>query len=521
MSSASEVDAVIVGAGVSGLYQLHKLRDLGLRVRVIEAGSGVGGTWYWSRYPGARCDIESTFYSYSFSRELEQEWTWTEKFITQPELLRYVNHVADRFDLRKDITLNTRVTSAVYDESAKRWEVHTDSNETITTQFLVMATGVLSVPKMPEIPGIANFRGRAYHTAQWPDQQVDFTGLRVGVIGTGSSAIQCIPIIAQQAAKLTVFQRTPAFCLPAHNRLLTDQEIAHTKANYPALRDAERNSRAGIPADPPTQSALAASDAANFIHLISAYNDTMLNKDANETVCEFVREKIRSIVRNPKTAESLSPRSYAFGTKRVCLESGYYDAFNADHVHLVELPIVEITPSGIRTSEGEHYDLDVIVYATGYDAVTGALNEIDVRGKGGVALRAKWADGPRTYLGLAVAGFPNLFMVTGPQTPSVFTNMTAAIEQHVDWIAECVAFVRREGAAEIDAAADAEEAWVAHASAVAAPTLYAGALSWYMGSNVPNKPRVLLGYLGGFDNYTAKCNDVAAHGYQGFVLTPA
>ncbi|KAG0608871.1 hypothetical protein M758_8G139300 [Ceratodon purpureus] len=534
MSSSSEVDVVIVGAGISGLYQLYKVRNLGLRARVIEAGSGVGGTWYWNKYPGARCDIESTFYSYSFSPELEQEWIWKEKFTGQKEILRYVNHVADRFDLRKDITFDTRVTSAIYDESAKRWKVHTDSEETIGTQFLVMATGVLSVSKMPEVPGIETFRGNSYHTAQWPDNGVDFTGQRVGVIGTGSSAVQSIPIIAKQASELTVFQRTPAFCLPAGNRSLTDHEIAQTKANYATLREAERNSRAGIPAVPTTKSAFEVSDDerrakyergwqdGNFIHIIQSYSDVMINKEANETICEFVREKIRSIVKDPQTAETLCPRSYAFGTKRVCLESGYYDAFNSDHVHLVDLrktPLVEITASGIRTSEAE-YELDAIVYATGYDAVTGALNRIDIRGKGGVSLREKWSDGPRTYLGLAIAGFPNLFVVTGPQSPSVFTNMAASIEQHVNWIADCIAYARREGAAEIDASADAEEAWVAHASAIAESTLYMCTNSWYTGSNVPNKPRVLLGYLGGLDNYTAKCNDVAAKQYEGFLLTP-
>lgn len=535
MSSSSEVDAVIVGAGISGLYQLHKLRNLGLRTRVIEAGNGIGGTWYWNKYPGARCDIESTFYSYSFSPELEQEWNWTEKFATQPEILRYINHVADRFDLRKDITFSTLVTSAIYDESSKRWTVHTDNGETIEMQFLIMATGVLSVPKMPEVPGIEKFQGRAYHTAHWPDKGVSFTGQRVGVIGTGSSGVQAIPIIAQQASELAVFQRTPTFCLPAGNRPLTDDEIAHTKANYRKLRDGERNSGAGIPLEPPTQSALEVSEDdrrakyesgwqnGNFIQLIYAYNDLMINKEANETICEFVREKIRSIVKNPKTAETLTPRSYAFGTKRVCLESGYYKTFNSDHVHLVDLretPLVEITASGVRTSETE-YALDAIVYATGYDAVTGALARIDIRGKGGISLKEKWADGPHTYLGVATSGFPNLFIITGPQSPSIFTNMAPSTEQHVEWIAECIAHCRRHGIAEIDPAVEAEDAWVAHVNAIADFTLYPGTHSWYTGSNVPNKPRVLLGYVGGFDNYVGKCNDVAAKGYEGFLLTPA
>lgn len=526
---------MIVGAGLSGLYQLHKLRSLGLRTRVIEAGNGVGGTWYWNRYPGARCDVESTFYSYSFSTELEQEWTWTEKLTTQPEILRYLNHVADRFDLREDITLNTRVASAIYDEGAKRWSVHTDTEEVIRTQFLVMATGVLSVAKMPDVPGAETFRGRAFHTADWPREGADFTGQRVGVIGTGSSAVQCIPIIAQQAAQLTVFQRTPTFCLPAANRLLTRNEISETKANYPTLRKAERNSRAGIPAEAPTQSALEVSEAdrrarfehcwrnGGFLLMLISYTDIMLDKEANDTVCEFVREKIKSIVRDPKTAEALAPRSYAIGTKRVCLESGYYEAFNRDNVRLVDLretPLVEVTAAGIRTSEAE-YELDAIVYATGFDAVTGALARIDIRGKGGVSLKEKWADGPISYLGLATAGFPNLFTVSGPTSPSVFTNMAASVEQHVEWIADCVAFARREGVAEVDAIPDAEAAWVAHASVLAECSLYLATKSWYNGSNVPGKPRVLLGYLGGLDNYTAKCDDVAAKRYEGFALKPA
>ena len=398
-----------------------------------------------------------------------------------------------------------------------------------------MATGVLSAFKMPEIPGIEKFQGRSYHTANWPDEGVDFTGQRVGVIGTGSSAIQSIPIIARQASQLTVFQRTPAFCLPAGNRLLTNDEVAHMKANYRALREAELNSGAGIPEAPPTQSALEVSDDerrakfdrcwqnGHFIQMTHSYTDIMQDSQANETVSEYVREKIRSIVKNPKTAETLSPRTYAFGTKRVCLETNYFATFNSDHVHLVNLretPLVEITASGVRTSEEEHA-LDAIVYATGYDAVTGALERIDVRGRGGVTLKEKWAAGPRTYLGLATAGFPNMFMVTGPQSPSVFTNMAASIEQHVEWIADCIAYLRKEGVAEVEAAEEAEAAWVAHASEEAEQKLYMHTNSWYMGSNVPGKPRVLLGYVGGFDNYTAKCNDVAACCYQGFVLTPA
>lgn len=536
MSGVSEVDALIVGAGIAGLYQLHLLRAQGLTTRVIEAGSDVGGTWYWSKYPGARCDIESFLYSYSFSPELEQEWTWTEKFTTQEEILRYVNHVADRFDLRKDITFNTRVTSAVYNEgTGKSWQVHTDTGETIATQFLILATGCLSVPSKPSVPGIETFRGLSFHTGEWPDEEIDFTGKRVGVIGTGSSGVQTIPIVAKQALELTVFQRTPVFCFLANNRPLNESEIAHTKANSQAIRKAQRNSHAGVPLDPPTQSALEVSDLDRrakfefgyqngaFLHTIFSYTDIMTAPEANDTISEFVREKIRSIVRDPKIAETLSPKTYAFGTKRVCLESGYYEAFNSDHVHLVNLketPIVEITPTGLRTSETE-YPLDAIIYATGYDAVTGAISRIDIKGKHGMTLNSKWATGPRTYLGLATAGFPNLFIVTGPLSPSVFANMAPAIEQDVEWIANAIAYARENNIVEMEVTSEAEEAWVEHAGEVAAGRLHVKTESWYTGANVPGKPRGLLAYLGGLGNYAAKCDAVAARGYEGFKTTAA
>lgn len=534
-ASGSEVDAVVVGAGLAGLYQLYLLRNQGLKVRVIEAGGGVGGTWYWSKYPGARCDIESRFYCYSFSKELEQEWTWSEKFSPRDEILRYVNHVADRFDLRKDITFHARVTSAVYDEHSRRWLVHTDTGESITTQFLVMATGCLSVPRKPDIPGIETFQGLSCHTGDWPDEGVDFTGKKVAVIGTGSSAVQTIPIVAQQASELTVFQRTPVFCYPANNRPLSPEEVAQTKANYQALREAQRKSRAGTVLEPATCSALEVSEeerrskyeigyqSGNFLHTILGYTDILLSKEANETIAEFVREKIRSIVKDPATAEALTPKGFPFGTKRVCLSSGFYEAFNNDHVHLVDLrktPIVAITPKGIKTTEKE-YEFDAIVYATGYDAVTGAVTRIDIRGKGGVSIKDKWAAGPQTYLGLAMAGFPNLFLITGPQSPNVFTNMAPSIEQHVEWVAKAIEHARKNDVVEMEAASAAEKAWVAHTNALAESTLYVETNSWFMGANVPNKPRVLLGYVGGFAPYVDKCDEVAAKGYEGFVQTPA
>ncbi len=530
MSGAARVDAVVVGAGLSGLYQLHRLRGLGLSTRVIEAADGVGGTWWWNRYPGARCDVESMSYSYSFDPDLEQEWTWSEKYATQPEILRYVEHVADRFDLRRDITFGTRVTSAVYDERAQRWQVCTDSGELVDTQYLIMATGCLSASKAPEIPGAERFAGPIHHTGHWPHEGVDFTGLRVGVIGTGSSGIQSIPIIADQAADLTVFQRTPNFSMPAGNRPLTEEEIAERKAGYRAWREAQRSSHAGIPRPDPTRSALEVSEAertaayqagwdkGDLVSILGSFTDSLTDPAANELAAECVRGKIRDVVRDPELAEPLSPRSFPYGTKRPCLDSGYFETFNRSHVHLVDLrrtPLVEITERGVRTSERE-YPLDSIVFATGFDALTGALTRIDIRGRGGVALADAWADGPRTYLGLAVAGFPNLFTITGPGSPSVLSNMIVSIEQHVDWITDCIAHLRERGLAEIEATPEAEAEWVDHVAKAAATTLFPDADSWYIGANVPGKPRVFLAYVGGVGAYRQRCDAEAAGDYAGF-----
>jgi cyclohexanone monooxygenase len=535
MSESRKVDAVIVGAGIAGLYQLHKLRELGMSTRVFEAGDGVGGTWYWNRYPGARCDVESLSYSYSFSPELEQEWTWTERYPTQPEILRYVNHVADRFDLRRDITFSTRVVSAVYDDAAQRWRVDTDTGETVDAQFLIMASGCLSRSKLPEVPGLDRFQGLTYHTGHWPHDGVDFTGMRVGIVGTGSSAVQSIPVIAEQAADLTVFQRTPAYSIAALNRPLEQSEIDGMKADYRAWRHAQRTSGFGLPVEQATQSALEVSDEernakyeagwqkGTLVSILAGYTDTLTNREANETAAEFVRQKIRERVHDPEVAEALCPRSYPFGTKRPCLDTGYYETFNKTHVHLVDLrktPLVELTESGVRTSEHE-YEFDTIVFATGFDAMTGAINAIDIRGTGGIALREKWAEGPRSYLGIAVAGFPNLFMITGPSSPSVLSNMLVSIEQHVDWISDCVAHLRDRGVAAIEATVEAEDGWVAHVEEVGNTTLYPTADSWYMGSNVPGKPRVFMAYIGGVGVYRQLCDEVAAKGYEGFALEEA
>ncbi|MEU8683509.1 NAD(P)/FAD-dependent oxidoreductase [Streptomyces sp. NPDC048611] len=532
-SGAPQLDAVIVGAGFSGLYQLYRLRALGLRTRVLEACEDIGGTWYRNRYPGARCDVESTAYSFSFSPELDQEWEWSERYATQPELLRYLHHVADRFDLRKDITLRTRVTGAVYDEGEHTWQVTTDTGETVTTRFVVLATGCMSAVKEPDIPGAGTFAGRSLHTADWPHQDVDLTGRRVAVIGTGCSGIQAIPILAEQAAELTVFQRTPVYALPARNRPLSAAETAELKANYPEFRAAQRRSKGGTLFEPPTRSALEVDEAERratyeegwdsgvLSGLLRTYTDILVDRDANDTVAEFVRSKIRSIVTDPETAETLSPRTFPFGTKRPCLDTDYYATYNKPHVRVVDLtrtPIVEITPSGITTSDREHA-VDVIAFATGFDALTGSQVAMDIVGKGGTTLREKWADGPRNHLGLLSAGFPNLFTVIGPLSPSVLSNAVVAIEQHVEWISDCIAHLRRNGITEIDATPRAEADWCTHVADLAAQTLYPSVDSWYMGANVPGKPRVFLAYTGGLERYRAECAAAAEDGYRAFALS--
>jgi len=532
-SNTAKVDAVIVGAGISGLYQLYKLRNLGLTTRVYEAGDDVGGTWYWNRYPGLRCDISSMLYSYSFSPELEQEWNWTEKYATQPEILRYVNHVADRFDLRKDITFSTRVVSAVYDEVNKLWQVTTDTGEVVETQFLIMATGVLSAPKKPDIAGIEKFRGSTYHTAQWPREDVDFAGKRLAVIGTGSSGVQSIPILAQRAADMTVFQRTPCFTIPAGHRPLTEKEVADMKANYQEFHKLQHKSRTGVLMEPPSKSALevteeernaafqAAYETGCIFAIGNTFHDIRINKAANEMAAEFLRQKIQSVVRDPEVAESLSPRTFPYGTKRICLDTKYYETFNLPHVHLVDLrktPLVEITETGVRTSEKE-YEVDAIVFATGFDAITGALTRIDIQGKGGVSLKHKWAEqGPRSYISMAISGFPNLFVVTGPLGPGVFSVMTMAIEHDVNWITDCIRYLREQSIAEIEAMAEAEDEWAEFVVSAANKTLFPLANSWYMGANVPNKPRGFMAYVGGFAEYKQKCDEVAQKGYEGFAM---
>jgi cyclohexanone monooxygenase len=525
-------DAVIVGAGFAGLFMLHRLRGLGLTARVYEAGAGVGGTWYWNRYPGARCDVESMDYSYSFDEALQQEWRWTERYAAQPEILRYAEHVADRFDLRRDIQIETRVTAAHFDETASRWQIETERGERVSARFCIMATGCLSASQIPAIPGLESFRGVWYHTGRWPQREVDFTGQRVGVIGTGSSAIQSIPVIAGQAAALTVFQRTANYSVPAHNRPLDPEEERRVKADYAAFRQRARESRLGyvVPVNHVSALAVPAEEREREyeqrwqrggLGFAAAYNDLLIRREANETAAAFFREKIRAIVRDPAVAESLMPTDYPLGTKRICVDTDYYDTFNRETVTLVDLrrdPIVAITPRGVQTASQEHA-LDSIVFATGYDAMTGALLRIDLRGRGAAALRDKWAEGPRTCLGVAMAGFPNLFTITGPGSPSVISNMMVSIEQHVDWIAGCLAHLKERGVQTIEATAEAEDAWVDHVNAVANGTLYPQAKSWYTGANIPGKPRIFMPYVGGVGAYRTRCDEIAASNYAGFRLS--
>lgn len=532
---AQELDAVVVGAGFAGMYMLHRLRGLGLSARVYEAGDGVGGTWYWNRYPGARCDVESMEYSYSFSEELEQEWEWTERYPTQPEILRYANHVADRFDLRKDIQFNTRVTAAHFDQASGRWQVTTDQGDHISARFCIMATGCLSTPNVPRFKGLESYQGATYHTGAWPREGVDFSGLRVGVIGTGSTAIQSIPQIAKQAAHLYVFQRTPNFSMPAQNGPLDPEAQRRMKEHYREHRLKARESFFGVPfevTEISQKSALAVSPEERRRELearwnyggatiIAAFSDFLTNQESNEYAAEFVREKIRATVKDPAVAELLLPRDHPIGTKRPCVDTEYFETYNRDNVTLVDVrssPIEELTPAGVRTG-GKEYELDAIVFATGFDAMTGALFAIDIRGAGGLALKEKWADGPRAYLGLMVAGFPNLFTITGPGSPSVLSNMIVSIEQHVEWIADCVEYLRSRDLGRIEATPAAEAAWVEHVNEVGNYTLYPLANSWYVGANIPGKPRVFMPYIGGVGPYRKHCAEVAAKGYEGFSLS--
>ncbi len=524
------LDAVVVGAGFAGLYMLHRLRQLGFSARVIEAGSGAGGTWFWNRYPGARVDIESMQYSYQFSEALQQEWQWSERYAPQAELLAYINHVVERFDLARDIQFNTRVVSAVFDETGSRWQVTTNRDDRFSARFCIMATGCLSAANKPDIKGRDSFRGQTYHTGEWPHAGVDFTGKRVGIIGTGSSAIQAIPEIAKQAAHLTVFQRTPTFSVPARNAPLDPEDTKNVKQNYAALRkaakeqfnafDVQFNEKAATEMSPAEIKAeLERRWEMGGLNFYGGFADLLINKHTNDIVADFVREKIAQKVKNPATAALLAPK-VVFGCKRLCADTDYFETYNRDNVTLVDIsttPIAEITPEGL-TVAGKAYAFDALVFATGFDAMTGSLNKIDIRGIGGNTLKDKWSAGPRTYLGLCSAGFPNLFTISGPGSPSVFTNMVTSIEQHVEYIGDILAYMDKNKLSTIDATKEAEDAWVDHVNEVAEGTLVNACSSWYLGANIPGKQRVFMPYIGGFPPYVEKCNEVASKGYEGFAL---
>ena len=528
----ADLDFVVVGAGFSGIYAVHAFLEAGLTVRAFEAGDGIGGTWYWNRYPGARCDVESKDYSYSFSPELEQEWSWSERYPAQPEVLRYLSHVADKFELWPHIQLSTRVTAASWDAAAAQWTVTTDDGSTVSARFFVSAVGCLSQYQVPDLPGLDTFEGPWYHTARWPKEGVDFTGKRVGLIGTGSTGIQIAPEIAAVAAELYVFQRTPSFAVPNRNRPWEESEELAFKSGYRAYREEARESFLGVPVpgtgravldEPPEEVQATLAErwrAGGGMPLLGAYTDVLVNRDANEVVAEFMRDRIRETVTDPAVAELLCPRTYPVGAKRLCQSDDYYAMFNAGNVTLVDIrsaPIESVYPGGVKTA-ADAYDLDAIVFATGFDALTGALFAMDIRGVDGVALRDEWSAGPKTYLGVAAPRFPNMFIVTGPGSPSVFSNMVLSIEQHVEWIRDFVSYLGSAGYATAEATAAARDAWMEHVTEVAYATLFPLADSWYVGANIPGKPRVFTSFLGGCGPYRAKCDEVAASGYPGFAL---
>jgi cation diffusion facilitator CzcD-associated flavoprotein CzcO len=532
------LDAIVVGAGFSGLYMLHRLRQLGVRTRVLEMAESVGGTWLLNRYPGARCDIESIEYSYSFSEEIQQEWVWTESMPAQPEIEAYLNFVADRLDLRRDIQFNTKVVAMTFDEDADVWVVRTEAGETTTASFIIAASGILSVPLEPAIPGMESFAGTSLYTSRWPSEDCDLTGQRVGVIGTGSTGVQLIPVVAREALRLCVFQRSAPYTLPWRVHRFEPGELDEMKARYTEIRAAQRAHPIGAArlsafsvllemlGSPPIKTATRSEQlrAIEENGVLGALNwcDVFFDIEANRMAARLYGEAVARIVKDPETAAALVPE-HPFACKRPIIDQGYYETFNRDNVTLVDLrsgPIREVTPTGIRTDHAD-YELDVIIYATGFDAMTGALSRIDIRGRDAMSLGEFWAsEGPLSYLGLAVAGFPNLFTVQGPGSPSAATNFVAALEQHVEWIADCIADLRANGIRTIEALATAQQEWMEHATALVAPTVlvHPTCNSWYNGGNVPGKKRMYMGYTGGIPEYRRRCDEIAAARYTGFKL---
>jgi cyclohexanone monooxygenase len=554
---AGRPDVIVVGAGFAGMYALHRLRKQGLEVQVLEAGTDVGGTWYWNRYPGARCDVPSLEYSFGFSEELEQEWDWPEVFSAQPDILGYANHIADRFDLRKDVQFNTRVVGIDYQAADNVWRLTTEQGERFEAQFCIMATGCLSVPNKPELPGAASFAGLELHTGLWPKEPVDLSGKRVGIIGTGSSGVQAIPELAKQADQLYVFQRTPVYTVPANRKAMRAAVQQEFKDNYREIRERQQNNAGGVSnfrpfksanthtprphrdprstRDPRDRSMRGGNNIKDLTHEerrtriaerglneLLGFRDVYTDPEANEIANELFREVVGHLVHDPDVAEHLRPKDYGLGCKRQVLDRDYYDTFNRNNVTLVDLydtPIETVTNDGIRTS-AEHYELDVLIYATGFDAMTGALLKANITGRDGLSLAEKWQYGPVTYLGLQMRGFPNLFTVTGPGSPSVLCNMLVAIEQHVNWIGDCIDYLRGARLDTIEPTDEAEQEWIVHVNEVAEGTMYTtpSCNSWYLGANIPGKPRLFMPYVGGYPRYKARCDEAAANGYEGFQL---
>ena len=527
-----KLDVLIVGAGFGGMYMLHKLRELGLEALIVEAGDGVGGTWYWNRYPGARCDVESIEYSYSFSEELQQEWSWSSRYSTQDEILKYANHVADRFDLRKDIKFNQRVISSVFKEDLNKWNISTSSGDNYLAQYCIMATGTLSSVKEISFNGLDSYKGDWYVTGNWPHQKIDFTGKKVGIIGTGSSAVQAIPVIAEDSEHLTVFQRTANYSIPAKNKKLTNQEVKKVKSNYASIRDEAKNARAGIASTVyGTKNVFDVSDEERNrefqkkwdyggTDFNSAFMDIGFDERANDEAANFVRSKIKEIVKDPETAELLSPKT-TIACKRLCADTDYFETYNKSNVDLIDInktPIESLTTNGLKTSK-DQFSFDIIIFATGFDAMTGALTSIDIIGKNGVNLADKWKEGPKSYLGLCIEGFPNMFTITGPGSPSVLGNMMVAIEQHVEWIIDCIKHMNANDKKEIEAELTAENEWMDLVEIIASSTLRDTCNSWYVGANVPGKKRVFMPYAGGYQTYREKCDEIAKTNYEGFKIS--
>ena len=524
-----DVDVVVVGAGFSGLYLLYRLRKAGFSTRVFERGGDVGGTWYWNRYPGARCDVESLQYSYSFDEQLQQDWHWPEKFSAQPDILAYANHVADRFNLKKDIEFNIEVKASWFDENLKTWKITTNTGEEINAQYFIMATGCISTTQIPNIKGLSDYVGDTFHTGDWPHEEVDFSGQSIAVIGTGSSGIQSIPVLAKQAKKLTVFQRTPNYSIPSQNEPMTKKYERSWKDVYSERRKEMRYSAHGSLKDLNDVPALSVDEdqrqelytkrwAIGGTGFLGSFNDLLTNADANYTAAEYVRQQIKRVVKDKETAEILCPRSYPIGTKRICIDTGYFETYNRENVKLVDIskkPIQRLVTDGIIVDD-QLYPFDSIIFATGFDAMTGSIFNVDIKGRDGLALKEKWNAGPKTYLGLMSASFPNLFMITGPGSPSVKSNMIMSIEQHVDLVIETLLSMRRKGLSVVEPELEAENKWVDHVQEVANKTLFPQANSWYMGANIPGKPRLFMPYIGGVGAYREICEEIVANNYRGF-----